>query len=91
MNDAILVKILEAIEHLTRVIFYKLLFERVIFVEKLADRPTRDELKYNVDALAIFAEIGLVIPDNIWMVKSLKHFDLMLDCLNFFLELLWLQ
>ena len=71
MNDSILVKILEAIKHLTRVIFDKLLFERVIFVEKLADRPTRDELKYNFDTFAILAEIRLVIPDNIWMVKSL--------------------
>ena len=77
-------KILEAIKHLTRVIFDKLLFERVIFVEKLADRPTRDELKYYVDALAVLAEISLVILDNIWMIKGLKHFDLMLYCLNFF-------
>ena len=84
-------KILEAIKHLTRVIFNKLLLERVIFVEKLADRPARDELKYNVDALAILAEIRLVIPDNVGMVKSLKHFYLMLNCLNFFLEVLWLQ
>ena len=74
----------EAIKHLTRVVFDKLLFERVIFIEKLADRPTRYELKYNVDSLAVLAEISLVILDNVWMIKSLKHFDLMLDCLNFF-------
>ena len=84
MNDAILVEVLEAIKHLTRVVFNKLFFERVIFVEKLADRPTRDELKYYIDALAVLAEISLVILDNIWMIKGLKHFDLMLYCLNFF-------
>ena len=77
-------EVLETIKHLTRVVFDKLLFERVIFIEKLADRPTRYELKYNVDSLAVLAEISLVILDNVWMIKSLKHFDLMLDCLNFF-------
>ncbi len=86
MNNAILVKVSEPLQHLPCVNLDKSLVKCKVLVKQLPDGSSRHELQNDIDSFAILGNVSLEVSNNVRVRKGLQHSNLMFNSFKFFIQ-----